>query len=129
MRFFILSCLIFIFLSLPVSAADKEFGGIGAQVVPTATGEIVVLQLVDGSPAAQKGLLPGDLIVSINGKPLKGLDFNTVTRDYLWGFVGESVEVTWLRPGEVDKRSADLVRVKIDAESLRHPGVKMLKPE
>ena len=114
---------------LAAPGSKNEFGGIGAQVVPTATGEVVVLQLVQGAPAATKGLLPGDLIIEINGVTLKGLDFKQVTREHLWGFVGESVHVGWLRPGDTVKREADLVRVKIDKDSLRHPDVRMIKPK
>ena len=110
-------------------AAEKEFGSIGAQVVPTANGEVVVLQLVSNAPADKAGLLPGDLIVEIDGVSLRGLDFKTVTREHLWGFVGEPVHVVWLRPGEVGRKQSKLVRVKIDRESLRHPDVKMINPK
>ena len=125
---YILSISILIILS-PAYAADREFGSIGAQVVPTATGEVVVLQLVKAAPAEKAGLLPGDLIVKIDGKALKGLDFNTVTREYLWGYVGQPVHFNWLRPGEIMEREADLVRVKVDAAALRHPDVQMVKPK
>ncbi len=119
---------IFILL-LPAFAAERVLGSIGAQVVPTATGEVVVLQLVKAAPAEKVGLLPGDLIIKIDGKILKGLDFNTVTREYLWGNVGEPVHFNWLRPGETGEREADLVRVKVDSASLRHPEVQMVKPK
>lgn len=124
----------FLFISVliffsPAFADDREFGSVGAQVVPTATGELVVLQLVKAAPAEKAGLLPGDLIVKIDGKSLKGLDFNTVTREHLWGFVGQPVHFNWLRPGEAEEREADLIRVKVDPASLRHPDVKMVKPK
>ncbi len=111
-----------------IIAAEKEFGSIGAQVVPTASGEVVVLQVVNNAPADRAGLQPGDLIVRIDGVPLKGLDFKTVTRQHLWGFIGEPVLVVWLRPGEAGERKSELIRVKLDPELLRHPDVKMVKP-
>ena len=120
------------FLWLTGSAAlatEREFGSIGAQVVPTETGEVVVLQLVKGAPADRAGLRPGDLIVRINGVDLKGLDFKTVTREHLWGYVGEAVRLSWLRPGEAGRRDAELVRVRIDTRQLRHPEVRMLEPD
>ncbi len=128
MRFLVLVIFCVLTFSSPSIAAEKEFGSIGAQVVPTATGEVVVLQLIENAPAAIAGLLPGDLIVRIDGRSLNGLDFRSVTRDYLWGFVGEPVTLHWLRPGEPGERSAELVRVKVDAEALRHPDVQMIKP-
>ena len=127
MRFIHLLIILIFAVSLS-HAAEKEFGSIGAQVVPTATGEVVVLQLVDNAPAAKAGLKPGDLIIRIDGKALSGLDFKTVTRQYLWGYVGESVSLSWLRPGETGEREARLVRVKVDANALRHPDVEMIKP-
>lgn len=128
MRVLTIFIIYLLFLTSHLHADEKEFGSIGAQVVPTATGEVVVLQLIDNAPAHEVGLLPGDLIVKIDGKPLRGLDFRSVTRDYLWGFVGESVQLNWLRPGEPGERSAKLVRVKVDAGTLRHPDVQMIKP-
>ena len=131
--FIVLSFIILSGLTSPpvlvATQVEKEFGGIGAQVVPTATGEIVVLQIVSGAPAEKNGLLPGDLIVKIDNILLRGLDFKTVTREYLWGFVGEPVHVNWLRPGDTVEREADLVRVKIDQNALRHPDVKMIEPK
>ena len=129
MRSFIIFLFLFFLFTQPLLATEREFGSIGAQVVPIATGEVVVLQLVQGAPAEKAGLLPGDLIVQIDGKPLKGLDFNTVTRNYLWGYVGQPVHFNWLRPGETAERQADLVRIKVDAASLQHPDVKMVKPK
>ena len=128
MRFLFLTLVLILFPVLSV-ADEKEFGSIGAQVVPTSSGEVVVLQLVSNAPADTAGLRPGDLIVEIDGVALRGLDFKTVTREHLWGFVGEPVNVVWLRPGEAGRKESKLVRVKIDRESLRHPDVKMLDPK
>jgi regulator of sigma E protease len=38
-----------------------------------AQGQVIVEQVAPNSPAAQAGLVPGDAIVSINGKPITGL--------------------------------------------------------
>ena len=128
-RLLLIVTLVFLFITSSLYAADKGFGGIGAQVVPTASGEVVVLQVVGNAPASAAGLRPGDLIVKIDGKSLKGLDFKTVTREYLWGFVGDPVQIAWLRPGEAGEKVARLVRVKIDPELLKNPGVRMITPE
>lgn len=50
------------------------------------------------SPAAKGGLLPGDIMTSFDGKPIKNLyDFTYALRD---GRVGQTVAVTVLRDGQ-----------------------------
>jgi C-terminal processing protease CtpA/Prc len=110
-------------------AADKPFGGIGAQVVPTATGELVVLLVVEGTPAWRDGLRPGDLIVRVNDFGLLGSDFTEVVRKYLWGEVGSSITLHYLRPGKEGIHSITLRRVPIDTQGVQTPGVKMIVPD
>ena len=43
--------------ALSGETADDEFGGVGLQVVPTVEGDLVVLRVVEKSPAAQSGLM------------------------------------------------------------------------
>jgi len=110
-------------------AAEKPFGGVGLQVVPTIKGELVVLNVIQGSPAAEGGLLPGDLIVRVDDFPLEGSDFTDVVSRYLWGEAGTEVTLTYLRPGEKGVHSATLRRAPLSSEVDRPPGVRMLTPE
>ena len=90
----LLSLLIVSTLTVPVAVADeKPFGGIGLQVVPTINGNLVVLNVIEGAPAEEKGLLPGDLIFQVDNYRLHGSDFGKVISDYLWGPVGSTVDV------------------------------------
>lgn len=109
-------------------AGEKPFGGIGLQVVPTIEGELVVLNVVKGSPAAEAGLLPGDLIVQVDDFVLKGSDFTDVVSRYLWGEPGTKVTLTYFRPGMEGSHSATLRRVPLDTEVDRPAGVRMLTP-
>lgn len=112
--------------SLP--AAEMTGGSIGLQVVPTAKGELVVLNVVPGAPAEIGGLQPGDLIVQVDDFPLAGSDFAEVVPRYLWGPVGGSVTIVYLRPGEPGRHSLTLKRAALNpVES--PPGVKMLTPD
>ena len=45
-------------LVVPGAAEEAAFGGIGLQVVPTVDGDLVVLNVLQDAPAAEKGLLP-----------------------------------------------------------------------
>ena len=109
-------------------AAEKSFGGVGLQVVPTIEGELVVLNAVKGAPAAEGGLLPGDLIIRVDDFPLKGSDFTEVVSRYLWGEAGTAVTLTYLRPGKEGVHSATLRRVHLNTDVDQPAGVRMLTP-
>ena len=49
-----------------------KYQGIGASVDMNRSGGIVIVSPFDGSPAKNAGILPGDLILEVNGKSLEG---------------------------------------------------------
>lgn len=102
---------------------DKRLGSVGLQVVPTATGELVVLQVPPGTPAATAGIKPGDLIVRIGEFPLAGSDFADVVAKHLWGPEGSQVTVHYLRPGESGRKSTTLRRGALDPKLTVTPAV------
>ncbi len=72
MNRFVAFFLLGLFLFVPVtnvSGEEQKFGGVGLQVVPTITGELVVLNVLEETPAAEKGVLPGDLIFQVDDFP------------------------------------------------------------
>jgi C-terminal processing protease CtpA/Prc len=87
------------FAAAQSSTEEVPFGGVGLQVVPTINGDLVVLNVLEDSPAAAKGLLPGDLIFQVDDFALHGSDFGKVVAEYLWGPVGSPVELFYRRPG------------------------------
>ncbi|HEY7746180.1 MAG TPA: PDZ domain-containing protein [Desulfuromonadales bacterium] len=109
-------------------AAEKGHGSVGLQVVPTAKGDLVVLNVVPGAPAETAGLLPGDLIVQVDDFTLAGSDFAEVVPRYLWGQVGSSVTITYLRPGVPGRHTLILQRAALTPVA-PPPGVKILTPE
>lgn len=116
-------------MSLPAMAEDnKPFGGVGLQVVPTITGELVVLQVLVNAPAAAQGLQPGDLIHRVGDFPLHGSDFGKVISDHLWGPVGSRVELHYRRPGVAGERRVTLQRIAIDPRLTVTPSVKSAPP-
>lgn len=110
-------------------AQAAPFGGIGAQVVPTVTGELIVLGVLPGSPAALGGLRPGDMIVEVDDFPLRGSDFHKVVMGKLWGEAGSEVRLRYLRPGKLGNHRLKLQRVVLQPESDTLPGVELLTPE
>lgn len=119
-----------LWVSPAVLAADgKTRGSIGLHVVPTATGDLVVLNVVPGTPAQVAGLLPGDLIVQVDDFVLAGSDFAEVVPSYIWGPVGSSVTIIYLRPGQTGRHSLTLQRSEIARDIAPPPGVELLSPE
>ena len=106
-----------LFLLTPVtraSAEEQRFGGVGLQVVPTITGELVVLNVLEKTPAAEKGVLPGDLIFQVDDFPLQGSDFGVVVSEHLWGPVDSQVEIFYRRPGVAGVSRVVLKRSSLD---------------
>lgn len=109
-------------------SAEKAFGGVGLQVVPVESGEIVVLKVVPGSSAAEAEIKPGDLIVAVDGFALKGSDFSEVVTKRLWGEVGSSVQLRYLRPGVAGERTSTCRRLPLRGDLSPTEGVKFLTP-
>ena len=117
-------------VAAPAAAPAKKAvaGGVGLQVVPIATGEIVVIAVLVKSPAAKAKLRPGDLIIAVDGVALRGSKFTDVTKNRLWGKAGTKVKLTWQRPGVAGKKSAQLVRAALKDEPAQDLEVQMLVP-
>ena len=117
MNRFVAFLLLGLFLLLPVtsvSAEEQRFGGVGLQVVPTITGELVVLNVLEETPASEKGVLPGDLIFQVDDFPLQGSDFGVVVSEHLWGPVDSQVEIFYRRPGVAGVSRVVLKRSSLD---------------
>jgi C-terminal processing protease CtpA/Prc len=117
MNRFVAFFLLGLFLLVPVtnvSAEEQRFGGVGLQVVPTITGELVVLNVLEETPASENGVLPGDLIFQVDDFPLQGSDFGVVVSEHLWGPVDSQVEIFYRRPGIAGVSRVVLKRSSID---------------
>ncbi len=111
------------FLPTLLLADEVQFGGVGLQVVPTINGDLVVLNVLENAPAAEKGLLPGDLIFQVDDFTLQGSDFGRVVSEHLWGTVGNSVEIFYRRPGVVGVSRVVIQRSTIDPRLTVTPTV------
>lgn len=94
-----------------------EFGGLGI-VIGVREGHVTVISPIAGTPAYEKGVQAGDLIVKINGEPVDDLSLNQVV-DQLRGKVGTDVEVTFFRPG-----LRKLLPITITRANIPLPGVR-----
>ena len=84
----------------------EPFGGLGlviAQLFDQSTsskaGETVVLGVLAGSDAGARGIRPGDVIVTADGRATKGESFDTLVYNSFRGKVGSTAELTIRRTG------------------------------
>jgi len=101
------------------------YSGVGLEV--GIDGEtVVVVTPTDEGPAARAGILPGDVILSVDGMPVDPGDLeDTVSR--LRGPVGTRVRLAVRRDAPDEPLSFELTRARIDVHSIRHsmkaPGI------
>ena len=85
--------------------ANEEFGGLGIEV-PSGQGKVtsqrpyVIVSVFEGGPGYEAGLKPGDIIISVDGIVLKGLQYDYIVQNLLRGKVGSMVTLEIERNGE-----------------------------
>ena len=119
----ILAASLFLLGSHPIEKLGTT--GVGLQVAPTQPGEVVILAVLDRSPAQEVGLRPGDLILQIDGQPLRGTDFNQITQNLLRGEGGTRVTIVYQRPGVSGTFSVTAERRVLLVPPVVLPGVEM----
>ena len=106
-----------------------EFGGLGIEVGEE-NGFIKVITPIDDSPAQRAGILPGDLIVEIDGRPLVEMQIDDAV-ELMRGEVGTPIVLGIMREGEPEPLEITLVRDIIAVASVRHrelePGFAYLR--
>jgi carboxyl-terminal processing protease len=106
-----------------------EFGGLGIEVGEE-NGFIKVITPIDDSPAQRAGIMPGDLIIEIDGRPLGEMQIDDAV-ELMRGEVGTSILLGIMREGEPQPLEITLVRDIIEVASVRHrelePGFAYLR--
>jgi carboxyl-terminal processing protease len=93
-----------------------QFEGIGAYV-EMKDGHVVIVAPMDGSPAQQAGLQPGDVILQVDGENVAGLPIDQVVSRIV-GPAGTSVTLTILTPETGQTRDVTLVRAHIELQNV-----------
>ncbi len=94
---------LFLFVSsanINVCAQEEKFGGLGLSVAQiynqdgeSNRGDLVVLDVIDETPAFNEGIHIGDVITHIDGEPVEGKEFEYLILEKLRGVVGSSIEI------------------------------------
>ena len=98
-----------------------EYGGVGASI-ETRNGRTVVVDLLEGEPAARGGIQLGDVLKRVDGRSLEGLDQEQIG-DLLQGATGTQVEVDVERPGTRELLSFELQRQKVKVPDVPYQGM------
>lgn len=94
--------------------ATGNFVGIGIYMVKnTEVDKIMVLAPIKGGPAERAGILPGDLIIAVNGEQYSAEDM-TVASSKIKGEEGSKVEIEILRGTETKKFELTREHIKVN---------------
>ena len=84
-----------------MESSNGSYSGIGAMLSQDYnTGIITVVKVFEGSPAAEAGVQPDDILYKVKGEEVTGMDLNLVVSD-LKGEEGTDVEVSFMRGTDV----------------------------
>jgi carboxyl-terminal processing protease len=94
-----------------------ELTGVGIQLTKDEkTKQLVVVSPIEDTPASKAGVLPKDVIISIDGKSTEGMELEQAV-SMIRGKVGTSVKIT-IQRGE-EKKELTLTRAKIEIHPVR----------
>jgi carboxyl-terminal processing protease len=98
------------------SDTEGKFGGIGVEV--DLRDELVtVIAPIEGSPAAKAGIRPGDRILAVEGKPLRGARIDKIV-NLLRGEPGTPVKLSIGREGEEEPIEITVTREIVRVSSI-----------
>ena len=94
-----------------------EFGGLGIEVSQE-QGFVKVVSPMDGTPAAEAGIQPGDFITHVNGQSVLGLTLDDAV-DLMRGPVGSEIVITVVREGTAEPFDVSIIRDTIKLVAVR----------
>jgi carboxyl-terminal processing protease len=97
---------------------EGKYGGIGIQVdVDEETGRLRVISPMVGTPAYEAGILAGDQILEIDGKPAEGISLDKAI-EVLSGRPGTDVKLSLLHEGREEPETVTVTRAIINVPSV-----------
>jgi carboxyl-terminal processing protease len=94
-----------------------EFGGLGIEV-GMEDGFVKVISPIDDTPAQRAGIKAGDLIIRLDGEPVKGLPLNEAVKK-MRGKPGTDITLTIARDGEAKPLKFTITRDVIQVRSVK----------
>lgn len=100
-----------------MSDTEGQFGGIGIQI-GIRDGHVTVIAPIEDTPAFQAGIISGDRIIKVEGRPTQGMDIEEVVH-ILRGKPGTKVTITIYRPSTDMTKDFTLTRAIIRVETVK----------
>jgi len=94
-----------------------QFGGLGIQV-GMENGYVKVISPIDDTPAYKAGLKAGDLIINLDGKPVKDMSLNDAVK-VMRGKPGSKIKLSVMREGSDRPINFELKRAIIKVKSVK----------
>ncbi|MDR1062308.1 MAG: S41 family peptidase [Clostridiales bacterium] len=94
------------------------FYGIGVSVAPAPSGRLAVVEVADGSPAQEAGVLPGDEIVSVDGRGVEEIGDEQTVVALIKGEKGAHVRVGFYRPADDAVLEFDMSRYEVRTQNI-----------
>lgn len=103
--------------------ATGKYAGIGSIIrFHKGHGRVVIDEVYDNTPSQESGLKSGDIILTIDGKDIKGMMPTKVTR-MLRGDAGTTFELRFRRPGEDKEHTIHITRRNIQLPAVPYYGI------
>ena len=98
-----------------------EYGGIGA-LIDSRDGNIIIEEPTENMPAALAGLQAGDILLEIDGIPMKGGNAEFAS-SHLKGQPNTKVKIKYMRAGETKPREIVIERKRLQINPVTYYGV------
>ncbi|MCO4744434.1 MAG: S41 family peptidase [Proteobacteria bacterium] len=98
------------------SETEGRYEGIGVEVRPSSTG-VVVVRVLEGSPAERDGFMAGDLLLELDGSSLAGLSQKQIT-EQLKGPRGSQLTLKVQREGWSEPKTIETTRDRIETRAV-----------
>lgn len=103
-----------------IETTTGVYYGIGVTVSQDAkTGIITVVKPFEGSPGYEAGMLPGDILFSVNGEDVTGMDLTSAVT-LIKGAEGTTVNISIVREGELDYIDLVVERRQIEIPTIEY---------
>lgn len=100
---------------------EGEYCGIGAMVQQNIqTGISTVVRVFQGAPAYEAGMLPGDILYMVDGKPATGKDLDLLVKEDIRGEEGTFVNITVLRGEDSEEVELKVERRQVEVPTVEH---------
>ncbi len=106
------------------AAVQGRLNGIGVEIIQSSNHQAVIVAPIDGSPAQQAGVHPGDVILQVDGRPVSGLPLSHISAR-IAGEAGQPVALTVFNPRDGRRREIKIVRAAMKLNNVtwqRLPG-------